>query len=128
METILIDEKEVNTKLVERVQTLNANLITRMREKTIEMGINPNSYVGGISTSITTNNLCLESNINNLIAAYGNNFNESIFFQLDNIKRMRSIELIQQYLSEKNLLEDFIIYRDRNKGHIWSGGVPGFKG
>lgn len=127
METILIDEKEINTKFVERVQTLNANLITRMREKTIEMGINPNSYIGGISTSITTNNLCLESNINNLIAAYGNNFNESIFFQLDNIKRMRSIELIQQYLSEKNLLEDFIIYRDRNQGHIWSGGVLGFK-
>lgn len=128
MATILIDEKEINTKLVERLQAPNANLITRMREKTIEMGINPNSYVGGISTSITTNNLCLESNINNLIAAYGNNFNESIFFQLDNIKRMRSIELIQQYLSVKNLLEDFIIYRDRNRGHIWSGGVPGFKG
>lgn len=111
METILIDEKKVKDKLVNKIKATNAGLITQIREKSIDMGINPDSYVGGLSCAISSNDLGLESNINNLIASYSNNFVESIFFQLDNIKKDRTLNMILDYLQSRGLEDDFAKFK-----------------
>lgn len=117
METILIDEKELNKTLVDKMKTCNAKLINQMNKKSTETGINPNSYVGGLMTSINSEGLSLESNINNLIAAYVNNFSESIFYQLENIKKRASIDTIIDYLQSRGLESDFANFKaSKNQG------------
>lgn len=115
MDTVLIDENELKAKLVSNIQKINESLIDFMRKKAAEMGVNPDAYVGGISCAISSEYLNLESNINNLIAAYSSNFGESIFFQFDSIKKMETIAFIERYLTEKNLIADFTEYKEQKR-------------
>lgn len=84
----------------------------------IEYGLNPYNYVGGLLGTISSNDLSLEGNINNLFAAFTSNYAESIFFQCENIKQMNTLNLIQDYLRAKGLEDDFLKFRDVNKTKV----------
>ncbi|MDH6343145.1 hypothetical protein M2480_001771 [Parabacteroides sp. PFB2-12] len=112
METILIDEKEIKNKLVSKIKSKNKELRSLMRQKSIDMGITPDSYLGGLSYAISSEELSLESNINNLLAVYNNNFVESVFFQLDNIKKDRTLGIVLAYLQSRGLESDFSQFKD----------------
>lgn len=115
METILIDEKEIKEKFVEKAREINKALTGCLDNKMIEYGLNPNGYVGGLSGIMIGNDLSLESNINNLFAAFTSNYAESIFFQCENIKQMNTLNLIQDYLRAKGLEDDFLMFRDKTR-------------
>lgn len=115
METILIDEKEIKEKFVEKAREINKLLAGSLDAKMIEYGLNPYNYVGGLSGTISSNDLSLEDNINNLFAVFTSNYAESIFFQCENIKQMNTLNLIQDYLRLKGLEDDFLKFRDANR-------------
>ena len=52
METILIDEKEIKEKFVEKAHEINKLLAGSLDAKMIEYGLNPYNYVGGLSGTI----------------------------------------------------------------------------
>lgn len=107
METILIDEKEIKDKFVEKANEINKLLAGSLEAKMIEYGLNPHCYVGGLSGIMCSNDLTLEDNINNLFAAFTSNYAESIFFQCENIKQMSILNLIQDYLRKRGLETDY---------------------
>ena len=115
METILIDEKEIKEKFVEKAHEINKLLAGSLDAKMIEYGLNPYNYVGVLSGTISSNDLSLEDNINNLFAVFTSNYAESIFFQCENIKQMNTLNLIQDYLRLKGLEDDFLKFRDANR-------------
>lgn len=115
METILIDEREIIEKFVEKAREINKLLDGSLAAKMIEYGLNPYSYVGGLSGTISSNDLTLEENINNLFAAFTSNYAESIFFQCENIKQMKTLNLVKDYLRIKGLETDFLKFRDANR-------------
>lgn len=113
METVLIDEREVTKKFVEKAQKVNKVLISCQNLKMIEYGLNPNYYIGGLGCTISSEGMNLEQNINNLFSVYSSNYAESIFFQCENIKQMDTLRLIQEYLRVKGLEDDFLKFRDK---------------
>lgn len=115
METILIDEREIKEKFVERAQKINQILINCHNRKMIEFGLNPNHYIGGLECTISSTGMSLEQNINNLFAVYSSNYAESIFFQCENIKQMNTLNLIQDYLRLRGLEDDFLKFRDKTR-------------
>ena len=111
MDATLNKEKELNEKLVENVKALNIGMSQSLAKELLKNGISPNKCIGGLMSAFCSNEMDLERNINNLFAAFSNNFAESIFFQVDNIKKTRTMEIIDLYLSSKGLSEDFAEYR-----------------
>lgn len=111
METILIDEKEIVGKFVQLASRANERLINAMQNKHVEMGVNPNAYIGGLECVIYSPDMSIESLIKNLFAVYNNNFQNSIFYQLDNLKKMQTLSMVQGYLREKGLEENFLRWR-----------------
>lgn len=115
METILIDEKELRDKLVEKVQKMNANIHQYKQKKESEFGINPISYAGGLTSIHCSEKWTLEDNINNLLAVFNNNFLESIFFQLNTIKQDKTLAIVLSYLQSRGLEEDFAQFKNQIK-------------
>lgn len=115
METILIDEKEIKEKFVAKAYEINKLLVGSLEAKMIEYGLNPYNYVGGLSGTISSNDLTLEENINNLFAVFTSNYAESIFFQCENIKQMNTLDLVKDYLRSRGLEADFLKFRDANR-------------
>lgn len=115
METILIDEKEIKEKFVAKAYEINKLLVGSLEAKMIEYGLNPYNYVGGLSGTISSNDLTLEENINNLFAVFTSNYAESIFFQCENIKQMNTLDLVKDYLKSRGLEADFLKFRDANR-------------
>lgn len=115
METILIDEREIKEKFVQRAQEVNQILIGCQNRKMIEFGLNPNCYVGGLECTISSAEMSLEQNINNLFAVYSSNYAESIAFQCENIKHMNTLDFIREYLRVRGLEDDFLRFRDANR-------------
>lgn len=113
METTLIDEKELRDKLVEKVQKMNANIRQYKQKKESEFGINPLTYVGGLTGIFCSEEWTLEDNINNLLTTFNNNFLESIFFQLNNIKQDKTLDIVLSYLNSRGLEEDFAKFRSQ---------------
>lgn len=112
METVLIDEREIIEKFVERAQKVNQILIACQSRKMTEFGLNHNHYFGGLECTISSKEMSLERNVNNLLAVYSSNYAESISFQCENIKHMNTLNLVQDFLKMKGLEEDFIKFRD----------------
>ena len=115
METILIDEKEMTKRFVEKACEINKLLVGSLEAKMIEYGLNPYNYVGGLSGIISSNDLTLEENINNLFAVFTSNYAESIFFQCESIKQMNTLNLVKDYLRMKGLEDEFLKFRDANR-------------
>ncbi|EXY65577.1 hypothetical protein ACRASQ_15040 [Bacteroides hominis] len=115
METILIDEKEMTKRFVEKACEINKLLVGSLEAKMIEYGLNPYNYVGGLSGTISSNDLTLEENINNLFAVFTSNYAESIFFQCESIKQMNTLNLVKDYLRMKGLEDEFLKFRDANR-------------
>lgn len=115
METILIDEREITKRFVEKAYEINKLLAGSLEAKMIEYGLNPYNYVGGLSGTISSDDLTLEENINNLFAVFTSNYAESIFFQCENIKQMNTLNLVKNYLRMKGLEDDFLKFRDANR-------------
>ena len=114
METTFIDEKEIIEKFVEKAQKINKILIDCLNQKMREYGLTPDHYVGGLEGIISSKDLTLKGNINNLLAAFTANYSESISFQCENIKYMNTLSLVQSYLKRKGLEDDFLKFRDTN--------------
>lgn len=112
METILIDEREIIEKFVSKAHEVNQILINCQNKKMIEYGLNPNHYIGGLECTISSKEMSLEQNINNLFAVYSSNYAESISFQCENIKLMNTLNLVQFYLRRRGLEDDFLKFRD----------------
>ena len=74
MESVLIDEEEIKNKFVEKAGEINRRLLDSLKHKMIEYGLNPGQYVGGLTCTISSKDMSLEQNINNLFAAYSINF------------------------------------------------------
>lgn len=115
METILIDEKELRDKLVEKAQEMNANIRQYKQKKESEFGINPISYAGGLTGIHCSEKWTLEDNINNLLAVFNNNFLEGIFFQLNTIKQDKTLAIVLSYLQSRGLEEDFAQFKNQVK-------------
>lgn len=115
METILIDEKELRDKLVEKAREMNASILEYQRKKESEFGIKPLSYVGGLTGILCSEKWTLENNINNLLAVFNNNFLESIFFQLNTIKQDKTLAIVLRYLQSRGLEEDFAQFKNQVK-------------
>ena len=112
IEAILIDERELTEKFVEKAQKANQRLRDCYNRKMIECGLSPNHYFGGLSYTISSKEMSLERNINNLLAVYTSNYAESISFQCENIKYMSTLDLIHEYLRVKGLENDFLKFID----------------
>lgn len=113
-ESIFIDENELSEKYAERVRLTNAMMKESSRKAHEKYGVS-NGYVGGVMPIIWSEKSPFEMNINNLFAAFSNNFAELIFFQTENIRMCRSVELMQSFLVEKGILSDFILYKKRDR-------------
>lgn len=112
METVLIDEEEIKNKFVEKAGEINRRLLDSLKHKMIEYGLNPGQYVGGLTCTISSKDLSLEQNINNLFAAYSINYIESMFFQCENIKMMNTLNLVQRFLTERGLEFDYLRFKE----------------
>lgn len=116
-ETILIDEKELISKFVDKAQGINKILIAGMNRKMMEYGLDPSQYVGGLSCTICSTDMSLEQNINNLFAVYSANYAESIFFQCENIKLMNTMNVIHEYLIDRGLEYDFLKFKESKEAN-----------
>ena len=117
MATTLINEKEFVDKYAQTAAELNLKLQSSLDRKYAEMGLNPNLYIGGLECVSWTSGQPLESCIKNLFAAYANNFQNSIFFQADTSKKLDALMFIQQYLTERDLLNDYLSYKEEKSNH-----------
>lgn len=115
METVLTDEKEIVEMFVKKVHKVNQILIACHNRKMAEYGLNSDHYVGGLECAISSKEMSLEQNIDNLLAVYSNNYAESISFQCESIEHMNILNLVMAYLKMKGLSEDFLKFRDANK-------------
>lgn len=109
MEATLIDEKELKDKFVEKAHSINQLLCGEMRKKESELGIG--IYAGGLTTIFCSEKWTLEDNINNLLAVFQNNFAESMFFQLNNIKQDKTLAIVLSYLQSRGLEDDFAKFK-----------------
>ncbi len=123
METVLTDEKEIVEMFVKKVHKVNQTLIACHNRKMVEYGLNSDHYVGGLECAISSKEMSLEQNINNLLAVYSNNYVESISFQCENIEHMNILNLVIAYFKMKGLSEDFLKFRDANKAPNNSGTI-----
>ena len=112
-ETIFIDEREFIEKFVGKAQKANQRLSNCYNRRMIEYGLNHNHYLGGLSYTISSKEMSLERNINNLLAVYTSNYAESIFFQCENIKYVSTFDLVSKYLRAKGLEDDFLKFKDK---------------
>ena len=112
MESVLIDEEEIKNKFVEKAGEINRRLLDSLKRKMIEYGLNPGQYVGGLTCTISSKDMSLEQNINNLFAAYSINYTESMFFQCENIKMMNTLNLAQRFLTERGLEFDYLRFKE----------------
>lgn len=118
MEKILIDEQELNEKFVERVEAMNEKLYKNLCTIHQRYGINRNAYVGGIMTVICSKSMSFETNLNNLLAIFQNNFNESAFFQCRYIKLTETLRKVEAFLREMGLDKDFRKFKDEKEAVI----------
>ena len=115
METILIDEKELRDKFVKKARATNTILRDALINKESEYGIKGESYVGGLTRILCNEKSSLEDNIDNLIDVFHNNYLESIFFQLENMRKRNTLDIVLHYLKSRGLEEDFAQFRSRLK-------------
>lgn len=99
--------QEQNKMMVDSVRLLNQALNFMMSSELSNKGINQGRIVGGLNGVECSEQLCFESNLKNLLAAFQHNYAESIGFQVDSIKQRRNILLVTEYLTTRGLLEDF---------------------
>lgn len=109
METNYINESEVRDKLVKECRAINQSLRMSVLEKEKEYGIG--LYVGGLTLLMCSEKMDLETNLKNILAVFSCNYAESMFFQLDNIKKMETLSLVQEYLRSCGLEDDFSLYK-----------------
>lgn len=118
MEKILIDEQELNEKFVEQIKAMNARLSEGMQKIHQRHGINRNAYAGGIMPVPCGKEMSLETNLNNLLAIFQNNFNESAFFQCRYIKLTETLRKVEAFLREMGLDKDFRKFKDEKEAVI----------
>lgn len=117
METVLIDEEEIKNKFVEKAGEINRRLLDGLNRKMVEYGLNPGRYAGGLTCTISSKNMSLEQNINNLFAAYSINYTESMFFQCEYIKMMNTLNLVQSFLMERGLELDYLRFKESKEAN-----------
>lgn len=110
METTFINESELLNKFIGKSNSVNNMLLEALNEYIEDYKINPD-YVGGLECVLSNGNLSLGQNIDNLFAAYKSNFLESIFFQFEYIKMMKTLDLVQEFLVNSGLDDQFRKYR-----------------
>ena len=115
METILIDEKELRDKFVKKARATNTILRDALINKESEYGIKGESYVGGLTRILCNEKSSLEDNIDNLIDVFHNNYLESIFFQLENMRKRNTLDIVLHYLKSRGLEEDFAQFKNQIK-------------
>ncbi len=117
METILIDEREITNKFVEKAQDIKKRLLGCINRKMKEYGLDPAYYVGGLSCTISSKGMSLEQNINNLFSVYSANYVESVFYQCENIKLMNTMNVIHEYLIDRGLEYDFLKFKESKEAN-----------
>ncbi len=115
METILINETELRDKFVAKARATNTILRDALIKKESEYGIKGESYVGGLTRILCNEKSSLEDNIDNLINIFHNNYLESIFFQLENMRKRNMLDIVLHYLKSKGLEEDFAQFKNQIK-------------
>ena len=111
MKTYNINEQECRDSLVKAVKEMNERLHLLFEKKEKEYGL-PGVYAGGLSMVPCSEGLSLQSNINNLLAVFNNNFAESVFFQLNNRKLKHALNTLQDYLTDRGLLDDYHQFKE----------------
>lgn len=109
METTYINESEVRDNFVKECRVMNQRLISALREKEKENKIG--IYFGGLELPICDESMDLNTNLKNMLAVFSNNYKESMFYQLDNIIKMGTLDLVQDFLRYMGLEEKFRIFK-----------------
>lgn len=109
METTYINESEIRDRFVKECRSMSQGLKMAIIEKEKEYGIG--IYVGGLHLPICSDGMDLETNIQNMLAAFSINYAESMFFQLDNINKMETLNIVQDFLIGLGLEDKFRIYK-----------------
>lgn len=109
METTYINESEIRDSFVKECKSMSQSLRMAIIEKEKEYGIGV--YVGGLSLPICSESMDLETNLKNMLAVFSCNYAESMFFQLDNIKKMETLNIVQDFLIGMGLEDKFRIYK-----------------
>lgn len=107
-ETGFIDEQQLIEELKKRIEEVNRRCNGRMEEKARKMGVNMGFRFGGLMGIPYCDNL--KTCIDNVFAIFNNNFSESINFQLHNIKMIEKCKLLDEFLSEVGLADEFARY------------------
>lgn len=105
VETVLVDEKELVSRLVENVEAMNRQINKAYTEEHKKYGINPQMYAGGLMCAMCSKGMSLEQNIKNLLAIFQSNFMESLFFQCRYIKLMEALRAYPQAKELINILQ-----------------------
>lgn len=109
METTYINESEVRDNIVKECRAMNQRLIQALNKKEKENGIGV--YVGGLELPICHESMDLNTNIRNILAVLQCNYSNSMFYQLDNIRKMETLDLVQDFLRYMGLEEKFRVYK-----------------
>lgn len=109
-----INEDDFRNSLVKDIKSMNEKLYLLVENKEKE-NESPVIYVGGLAVPPCSEGLSLQSNINNLLAVFNNNFAESLFFQFDNRKLKQRLNVLQGFLISRDLVEDFKLYERTQK-------------
>lgn len=109
METTYINESEVRDNFVKECREMSQGLRMAIIEKEKEYGIG--IYVGGLHLPICSESMDLDTNIKNMLAAFSSNYAESMFFQLDNINKMDTLNIVQDFLIGLGLEDKFRLYK-----------------
>lgn len=118
METTYINESEVRDNLVKECRAMNQSLRMAIIEKEKEYGVGV--YVGGLSLIMCSERMDLKDNIQNMLAAFSSNYAESMFFQLDNINKMETLNIVQDFLIGMGLEDQFRLYKKMRQERQYS--------
>ena len=117
METILINEQELNEMLISKAEEMRKNFETAKKEVYARHGLTGYEFVNGLEGTRVSPNLDLETNINNLLATFSHNYADCLGHQARNFVNQQVVQIIGAYLESKDLLEDFKSYRDKLKNN-----------
>ena len=112
-ESVLVDERQLVKQFVKTTQERNKAMAASFQAKVKEMGLRP--FAGGIMTVPCSENMSIEDFFKNLLAVYGNNYAESIFFQCDNIRMRQIMECVNSYLSDRGLETDYLLHKQERE-------------
>ena len=115
METILINEKELNEMLISKAEERRKNFEKVKSEVYARHGLTGYEFINGLTDTAVSPKLDLETNINNLLATFSHNYADCLGHQARNFVNQQVVQIIGAYLESKDLLEDFKSYRDKLK-------------